>query len=76
MSEPGEEVERLADLPEMHGYFWFHVTRAEIQEHLGDHAGSLSALAAAHAQARTSAQAGIVRQKIDAIERARSEPSS
>lgn len=72
----GEEIARLARRPDMHGYFWFHVTRADVQGHLGDHAGSLTALAAARAQARTPAQARIVQQRIDVLEGARPHPSS
>lgn len=64
ISAAAEEIERLANLPQMDGYFWFHVTRAEIAGRLGRPDQSLAALTVARAQAKTANQAKIVDQKI------------
>ena len=62
-----EEIERLADLPQMRRYVWFHVVRAEIQEQIGQPDLARAALVAALGEAKTPAQARFVRRKIDAL---------
>ena len=59
------EIKRLLPLPQMRGYFWFHVARSEIAGQLEDHHQSRAALADALALAKTAAQDRFVREKLD-----------
>lgn len=62
-----EEIARLAASPQMRGYLWFHVTRAEILTASGDAAGAIASLGAALACATTPSQTRFVRERIAAI---------
>jgi len=67
LAAAADEMARLEASPRMGGYFWFHMTRAEIAERVGDRSTAAASLETALALASTPMQTRFVRRRITGV---------